>query len=277
MAGQDIQSVITGRVRFSYMHVLAPYASKPGDTPKYSATLLVPKSDFATKQNMDAAINAAIAVGTASKWGGVRPPIIAPIIHDGDGVRPTDGMPFGEECKGHWVVTATSYNKAPQIVDATVQPIMTPSEIYSGIYGRASVRFYPYFSNNKRGISCGLNNIQKLEDGPSLGGGTTAAADFGDPQGAPAWNAAPAYPQAAPAAPVYPQAPTYPPQQQNVDPITGRPIYPQAAPVYPAAAPTYSTAAPSYQAAPAYPQAPSYPQAIDPITGRPVIGQVMGL
>ena len=38
--------------------------------------------------------------------------------------------------------------------------------------------FYGYNSNGNRGIAAGLGNIQKLRDGESLGGRTTAAEDF---------------------------------------------------------------------------------------------------
>ena len=34
-------------------------------------------------------------------------------------------------------------------------------------------------SNGNKGIACGLGNIQKIRDGESLGGKTTAADDFG--------------------------------------------------------------------------------------------------
>ena len=45
-------------------------------------------------------------------------------------------------------------------------------------YGKISVTFYGYNSNGNRGIAAGLGNIQKLKDGESLGGRTSAADDF---------------------------------------------------------------------------------------------------
>ena len=56
--------------------------------------------------------------------------------------------------------------------------IIDPNEFYSGCYGRASVTFYPYNASGNKGIACGLNNVQKQEEGDRLGGGTSAAADF---------------------------------------------------------------------------------------------------
>lgn len=209
MNNVDLKKVVTGEVRFSFVHLTKPYAKQPGAEEKYSVTILVPKSDFATKQRIDSAIQAAIQEGTPTKWNGVKPPVVATPIYDGDGVRPSDGMPFGDECKGHWVFTASS-KTAPEIIDAQKNPIINQSEIYSGMYGRVSVRFFAYNSNGRKGIGAGLGNVQKLRDGEVLGGGRASAQDdFADES-----VQAPQYQQ--------PQAPQY--QQPQFDPITGQPI-----------------------------------------------------
>ena len=69
---------------------------------------------------------------------------------------------------------------APGIVDADCQPILTRSEVYSGVYGRASISFYAFNSSGNRGIACGLNNLQKIRDGEPLGGRASAESDFSD-------------------------------------------------------------------------------------------------
>ena len=100
---------LTGEVRLSYVHLAAPYANpqQPNAEPKYSVTLLIPKSDTVTYQDIQNAIQAAIQAAVNGKaWNGVRPPIIPVPIHDGDGVK-QDGTPYGPECKGHWVMTAS--------------------------------------------------------------------------------------------------------------------------------------------------------------------------
>ena len=170
--------VTTGEVRFSYAHLCKPYANV-GQEPKYSSTILVPKTDVITKRNIDAAINNAIAYGVATKFGGQRPPILAVCVHDGDVGRPSDGMPFGEECKGCWVFTASSKDPVG-IVDGNLQAILDQTQIYSGMYGRVSVTFFPYSSNGKKGIGCGLSNVQKLRDGEPLGSRSSAEQDFAD-------------------------------------------------------------------------------------------------
>lgn len=226
--------VTTGQVRLSYVHLFTPYASQQGQDPKYSATILLPKSDIATKQRIDAAINAAIQEGI-SKWNGVRPPQIAMPLHDGDGIRPSDGMPFGDECKGCWVFTASS-KQAQAIVDLNLNPIINQTEIYSGIYARVNINFFAYNNSGKKGIGCGLGPVQKVADGEPLGGRMSAEAAFGAPPAAPTYPQQPAYAPQAPGYPQYPQQPNYtapqapgyynPPAQPQVqyDPITGKPI-----------------------------------------------------
>jgi len=221
----DVKRVVIGEVRLSYAHLFQPYAKNPNDEPKYSTTILIPKSDTATKQRIDAAIQAAIQEGVASKWNGVKPPMISLPLHDGDGVRPSDGMPFPAECKGHWVMTASS-KQQPQLVDLNVQPIINQTEVYSGMYARVSIRFFPYNANGKKGIGCGLGNVQKVRDGEPLGGRTTAADDFGSFTPTPQ-QPAQAQPQMQPQyqQQTYQPQPVQQPQQyQAIDPITGMPI-----------------------------------------------------
>ena len=108
-------------------------------------------------------------------------------VHDGDGVRPSDGMPFGDECKGHWVFTASAKaDYPPEVVDKLGNPIINQSEVYSGMYGGVNVNFFPYAFGGKKGIGCGLGPVQKLEDGETLSGGHVLPAQaFGAPLPAP--------------------------------------------------------------------------------------------
>ena len=180
-------NVTTGKVRLSYVNLFKPSAAQPGQEEKFSATILLPKSDVETKQRIDAAIEAAKQKGAADKWGGVIPPLVQVPIHDGDGVRPSDGMPFGDECKGCWVFTASAkVDYPPEVVDRQLNPIINQSEIYSGCYARVNVNFFPYMFGGKKGIGCGLGPVQKLEDGEPLASGAPNAKDvfsaFGTPK-----------------------------------------------------------------------------------------------
>lgn len=193
-------TIVTGEVRFSFVNIFEPKAGQNGGDPKYSITILLPKSDVATKQMIDREIQNELQNGISTKFGGTMPAMPAIPIHDGDGVRP-NGEPFGEECRGCWVFTASTKQK-PEVVDENRQPILTQTQVYSGCYGRVSLRFFAYNQAGKKGVGCGLGNVQKLRDGDPLGGRTTAADDFGSPiQTAPQQG----YPQYQQPAQSYPQ------------------------------------------------------------------------
>lgn len=251
-------TVSIGECRLSYITVFTPKPpfNKPDGDLKYSVTVLLPKSNVQAKATLDAAINAAIAEGPAKCWNGVIPPQPAISVHDGDGPRPSDGSPFGPECKGMWVFTAScKADRPPFVVDANVQPIMQQSEIYSGVYGNVNISCFPYANTGKKGIGIGLNGIQKTRDGEPLGNTVTAQEAFT----AVAQPAAYSAPAAVPGTPMYPQqaAPAYTAPAPTPVPAYQQPApaaYPQAVPGYPAAAQTYQQPAP----------------AIDPITGQPL-------
>lgn len=183
---ENLTNVTTGKARLSYVHLFKPYAHMQGQEEKFSCTILIPKSDVETKARIDAAIEAAKQKGISDKWNGNCPPIVPTPVYDGDGVRPSDGMAFGPECKGHWVFTASAKaDYPPEVVDKNMNPIINQSEIYSGIYARVNVNFYPYAYGGKKGIGCGLGPVQKLADGEALGGSApTAAQAFGGSQAA---------------------------------------------------------------------------------------------
>lgn len=171
--------VLTGEVRLSYVHLNEPYANPkmPGAEPKYSCTILIPKTDTATKADIDASMKAAYEAAVVNDWKGARPQLRNALIYDGDGVR-NDGTPFGPECKGHWVMTANSKRK-PQVVHiSNLKAELAPQDIYSGMYARVTVNFFAFSVNGNRGIGCGLGNVLKIRDGEPLSGGASAASDF---------------------------------------------------------------------------------------------------
>ncbi len=173
-----LTKVITGRdTRFSYVNVFEP-KSINGSTPKYSVSLIIPKTDTETVGKIKAAIRAAYKDGESKLKGtGKSVPALESLktpLRDGDIDRPDD-----EAYAGCWFINANA-TQAPGIVDANRQRITEPTEFYSGCYGRASISFYAYNSSGNRGIACGLNNLQKLRDGEPLGGRASAESDFGD-------------------------------------------------------------------------------------------------
>lgn len=169
--------VITGVCRLSYANIWQA-KSINGGAPKYSASILIPKSDTKTLEKVKAAIQAAYEEGEGKlKGNGKTAPSLASLktpLRDGDTERPDD-----EAYAGHWFINANS-NTAPGVVDANREPIYDTSEIYSGVYARVSLSFYAFNSNGNRGIACALQNIQKVRDGEALGGKSKAEDDFND-------------------------------------------------------------------------------------------------
>lgn len=166
--------VVTGKVRFCYVNVFEPTAMNEGDTPKYNICVLIPKSDTATIDKIKKAIEAAKEVGKAKladKNGRIPANLKLP-LRDGDEERPDD--PAFED---HYFINSNSMRQ-PSVVDRSLNPIMSRDEFYSGCYGRVSINFYAFNASSK-GIAAGLNNLQKLEDGEMLAGGSTAEEDFG--------------------------------------------------------------------------------------------------
>ena len=167
--------VITGEARLSYANLWEP-KSINGGAPKYSVSIIIPKSDTRTVAKIKSAIEAAYREGeTKLKGNGKTVPALSALktpLRDGDTERPDD-----EAYAGSYFINANSAT-APGIVDSACETILERSQIYSGVYARASVNFFAFNSNGNKGIACGLNNIQKLRDGDPLGGKPRAEDDF---------------------------------------------------------------------------------------------------
>ncbi len=168
--------VITGvNTRWSYVNAWEA-KSINGGAPKYSVSLIIPKSDTKTLEKIKAAIQAAYEEGQGKlKGNGKSVPMLSALktpLRDGDAERPDD-----DAYANSYFINANS-GTAPGIVDADRNPIIDRSEVYSGVYGRASINFYAFNSNGNKGIACGLNNLQKIRDGEPLGGKSRAEDDF---------------------------------------------------------------------------------------------------
>ena len=168
--------VITGvNTRWSYANVWEPKAME-GGKPKFSVSLIIPKSDTVTVGKIKAAIDEAYRDGQSKlKGNGKSVPALSTLrnpLRDGDLERPDDPA-----YANAYFVNANS-TTAPGIVDAAKNQIIDKSEVYSGCYGRASISFYAYNANGNKGIACGLNNLQKIKDGEPLGGKASAESDF---------------------------------------------------------------------------------------------------
>ena len=168
--------VITGLVRFSYVHVFEPHAAQEGQDEKYSVSIIIPKDKKDTLKKIENAIEAAAENGK-SKFNNKDPKKIKKFhwpLRDGDEDRDED-----EAYQDAYFLTASSKQK-PGLIDVDKDEILDSTDFYSGCWGRASITFFPFNSSGNMGIACGLNNLQKLKDGEPLGGRSRAVDDFAD-------------------------------------------------------------------------------------------------
>ena len=175
---QDPKKVITGpNTVMDWLTVIVPKIPKWGGPPRYGVSLIIPKADTETYGRLQFAMRAAYEEGLAKLQGdgGAVPDFVTlrKPLRDGDLEEP--GRPA---CRDSWVIAAHSFSK-PGVVDANLQPITDPDELYSGIIGRASISFFAYAHGRERGIGCGLNNLQKLRDGEPLDHRMSAVDEFG--------------------------------------------------------------------------------------------------
>lgn len=166
--------VITGKCRLSYAHIWEPSSINENSPAKYSACIIIPKTDKATLAKLQTATDAAIQDGIKSKWKGKRPPKLKLPLRDGDEERPDD-----DAFAGCYFINANS-SRQPGVVDLARQPILDRDEIYSGCYCRFAVNLYPFSTNGNNGVAVGLNNVQKVAEGERLAGGSRAEDDFND-------------------------------------------------------------------------------------------------
>lgn len=162
--------VITGKCRASYVHIFEPHSTN-GSEPKYSISIIIPKSDADTIGKIRAAIEEAKQSGV-SKWNGKIPPNLKLPLRDGDEERPDDPA-YADS----YFINCNSVEK-PGIVDRKRVPITDPTVIYSGCYIRVSINFYPFNTNGNRGVGAGLGNVQFWCDGDPLNGRVRAEDEF---------------------------------------------------------------------------------------------------
>ena len=157
--------IMTIEFRVSFPHLFKAQKMNESSDPKYGLSMLFPKG--ADLSNMKKVANET----AKEKWGDKMPNNIhSPFINQGD-------YEYEGYEAGAIFVRATSKHK-PGVVDANVQPIIDESEIYPGCYARATVRPFAYDVNGNRGVSFGLQNIQKTRDGDPIGGRVNPEDEF---------------------------------------------------------------------------------------------------
>lgn len=164
---KEDQRTVTPEFRVSYAHVFKPHQFKPADKPKYSVTMLFPKStDMSVLKLIIKHAKIDFFGPNKEDW---PDGIISP-IQDGDIPDKKTGL-VKEGYKGHWAIKATTNeDQPPQVVDAKLQKIIDPRVFYSGCYAFAYVYAYGWEYGDKVGVSLILDGVQKSRDGKPFGG-----------------------------------------------------------------------------------------------------------
>lgn len=168
------KKITTQLFRVSFPEVFEA-RSFQGSDPKYSIQMLFPKDTT----DMNELISEVKRLAQ-EKWGKKKPKGFTNPIKDGDTLTDSDDEEI-ESTKGYWVVRASSKRK-PGIVDKDKNLITAEEadEFYPGCWARATLNGFTYDTKGNKGVSFGLNNLQKLKDDEPFGGRTSPENDFDD-------------------------------------------------------------------------------------------------
>ena len=169
------ENIITPQGRGAYVGIFRATAQKNLDgttgKPKFSIRMVFPPTADLSQMKTEAQ-----AAATA-KWGTNIPKTLrSPFRLNGDIDKPVVGVP------DDWTVMtfAAAEDRRPGIVDSKRQDIIDDSECYSGAWYRCQVRAYAYETAGNKGVSFGLQNVQKLRDDEPIGGGNMPASKVFD-------------------------------------------------------------------------------------------------
>lgn len=178
------ENIITPEFRATWINVFKATSQTNEDgtisKPKFSLrAAFAPDSDMKT-------MKAEAEAAAVAKWGDKLPKTMrSPFRANEDLDKPVPGIP------DDWIIMTFSANedRRPGVVDANLQDIIDSSQTYSGAWFRAQVRAFAYEAKGNKGVSFGLQNVQKLRDGDPLGGANQPAAKAFEAFGTPAKTA----------------------------------------------------------------------------------------
>ena len=162
------RKIVTPVFRASFVYVFTPRKNEQSGKDEYSIKMIFDKD--ADLSDLKAIIKEAIA----DKWGSNPPRGLKLPLKDGN-AGDTEKYP---EDKDKFVANAKTTIAPPGVVNAHIQPITDPSEVYSGCYMRATLTAYAYDKGGGKGVSFGLQNLMKVKDGEPLSSRATAENDF---------------------------------------------------------------------------------------------------
>ena len=157
--------LMTPVFRVSFPHLFRPSDNKTEDgKAKYQLSMLFPPgTDLAL-------LKKAARECAEQHFNGKIPPRLKTPFLDA-GTYEYEGYEPG------WTLIRVSTTTKPGVVDQNVQPIIDEAEFYPGCWARATVTVYGWTFKGNNGVSFGLQNVQKIKDDDSFGGGRRKAED----------------------------------------------------------------------------------------------------
>lgn len=153
-------------VRFNFVNVLQPAEDLSGRM-KYSLMVSFPKDhpDIA-------ALGSAVKTVWADKYGDKK--MSRNFLRDGVEVEYMDDNLYFFTVSTK-VDPGRPNNGAPIVVDAKLNPITSPNDIYSGCTGNVSFSLYAYNASGNSGVGAGLRGVQVIDKGEPIGAGPATA------------------------------------------------------------------------------------------------------
>lgn len=171
--------MITNEVTITFPVLFEAKENLSGDL-KFSAGLLIDKSDKEGLARLKAEVAKATTKGKEKAWNGKVPKFRYDPIRDGD-AELASGDKEGSEYKDRFFINAScNTDQPPGVVGPDAQPLIDQSLIYSGCIVRADIRAFPYKKGGNCGIGWWLNNIMLVRDGERLDGKMNAVDAFAE-------------------------------------------------------------------------------------------------
>jgi hypothetical protein len=164
--------------RLSFPDLFTPRPFKPGDKPKFKATVLVPKDGPEHKK-----ISEAIMAVAKEKWPKDYAKVIASIKGNANKFCFQDGETKSYEGYEGMMAFSAGNTTRPLVLDRDKTPLTeADGRPYAGCHVVVSVEIFAY-DNSGNGISASLRGVQFVKDGPAFAGGGVAAVDEFDDLG----------------------------------------------------------------------------------------------
>lgn len=173
-------NVITPEFRAAFVGLFKATAPKenPNGAKKYSIrAVFMPGADLTLLKQQ-------AQLAAQEKWGNAIPKTLRSPFRKNDELdNPIPGVPDDAVV----MTFSAAEDRRPGLVDANLQDVIDDSQVYSGAWFKAQVRAFAYETSGNKGVSMGLQNVQKLRDDDPIGKGKMPASKaFEAVAGAPA-------------------------------------------------------------------------------------------